>query len=357
MAIVVDEYGGTAGLVTLEDLLEEIVGEIVDEYDVEEPRSSGCPTASLRVPGRTPIDEVNEVLGVRAARGRVGHRRRPGVQPARPRARRGRDGAVRGPRVPHRAGAGPAHRVGAASRVLDRRRVRRDRTPWSTNDATVHDAPRDVPFGVRHARRPAQRREVDAASTASSAARSRSSPTSRRRRARRCGACAPRPTTQIVFARHAGHPQAAHAARRAHQRAALGRRSARSTWCASWSRRPRRSAPATGSSPSSCSRSSTPTILVVNKIDLATRADDRRAAGRGRRPSSASSTRTSRCRRAPATASTRCVGELEARLPEGPAVLPRRRGHRPARGVPGAELRARAAARESPATSCRTRSR
>ena len=37
MAIVVDEYGGTAGLITLEDLLEELVGDIVDEFDVEEP--------------------------------------------------------------------------------------------------------------------------------------------------------------------------------------------------------------------------------------------------------------------------------------------------------------------------------
>jgi CBS domain containing-hemolysin-like protein len=64
MAIVVDEYGGTAGLVTLEDLLEEIVGEIVDEYDVEEPRVEQLPDGSLLVAGRTPIDEVNEILEV-----------------------------------------------------------------------------------------------------------------------------------------------------------------------------------------------------------------------------------------------------------------------------------------------------
>jgi magnesium and cobalt exporter, CNNM family len=63
LAIVVDEYGGTAGLVTLEDLLEEIVGEIVDEYDVEEPRVEQLDDGGLRVAGRTSIDEVNEVLG------------------------------------------------------------------------------------------------------------------------------------------------------------------------------------------------------------------------------------------------------------------------------------------------------
>src|SRR5204863_659148 len=56
--------GGTAGLVTMEDLLEEIVGEIVDEYDVEEPGVEHLPDGSLRVPGRTPIDDVSEELGV-----------------------------------------------------------------------------------------------------------------------------------------------------------------------------------------------------------------------------------------------------------------------------------------------------
>ena len=63
MAIVIDEYGGTSGLVTLEDLLEEIVGEIADEYDVEMPAVERLADGSLRVPGRTPVDEVSEVLG------------------------------------------------------------------------------------------------------------------------------------------------------------------------------------------------------------------------------------------------------------------------------------------------------
>jgi CBS domain containing-hemolysin-like protein len=63
MAMVIDEYGGTAGLVTLEDLLEEIVGEIADEYDVELPAVERLGDGSVRVRGSTPIDDVSEELG------------------------------------------------------------------------------------------------------------------------------------------------------------------------------------------------------------------------------------------------------------------------------------------------------
>jgi putative hemolysin len=62
MAIVIDEYGGTAGLVTLEDVIEELVGEIVDEFDVEDARIEPLPGGGVRVDGRLPIDEANEVL-------------------------------------------------------------------------------------------------------------------------------------------------------------------------------------------------------------------------------------------------------------------------------------------------------
>ncbi len=64
MAIVIDEHGGTAGLVTLEDVVEEIVGEIVDEYDIETPALEYLGDGSLRVRGKTNIDEVNEALDV-----------------------------------------------------------------------------------------------------------------------------------------------------------------------------------------------------------------------------------------------------------------------------------------------------
>jgi putative hemolysin len=62
LAIVLDEYGGTAGLVTIEDLLEEIVGEIQDEYDVEEPLVVKLSDTQARVDGRADVDELAEVF-------------------------------------------------------------------------------------------------------------------------------------------------------------------------------------------------------------------------------------------------------------------------------------------------------
>ena len=63
MAMVVDEYGGIAGLVTMEDLIEELVGEIVDEYDNEEPQIDRV-GGNLRMAGRMSIDEANELAGL-----------------------------------------------------------------------------------------------------------------------------------------------------------------------------------------------------------------------------------------------------------------------------------------------------
>ncbi len=62
MAIVVDEYGGTAGLVTVEDILEEIVGEIQDEYDAEEPTFEQVGEGEYILDARMNLDDVNDLL-------------------------------------------------------------------------------------------------------------------------------------------------------------------------------------------------------------------------------------------------------------------------------------------------------
>jgi Mg2+/Co2+ transporter CorC len=62
MAIVVDEYGGTAGLVTLEDLVEEIVGEIQDEYDDEEPLIEVLSETDMIVDARAALEEINDYI-------------------------------------------------------------------------------------------------------------------------------------------------------------------------------------------------------------------------------------------------------------------------------------------------------
>ncbi len=69
LAIVLDEYGGTAGLVTLEDLLEEVVGDIYDEYDVVRPAVEHAADGGIILDGRMSIGEASEALGVQLPEG------------------------------------------------------------------------------------------------------------------------------------------------------------------------------------------------------------------------------------------------------------------------------------------------
>jgi CBS domain containing-hemolysin-like protein len=63
-AVVVDEYGGTAGLVTIEDIIEEIVGEIADEYDREAPGVEDLGDGTFRVPATMDIDDLADLFDV-----------------------------------------------------------------------------------------------------------------------------------------------------------------------------------------------------------------------------------------------------------------------------------------------------
>jgi CBS domain containing-hemolysin-like protein len=64
LAIVIDEYGGTSGLVTIEDLLEQIVGDIQDEYDREEEQFTTNPDGSITADARMPVEDLEDYFGV-----------------------------------------------------------------------------------------------------------------------------------------------------------------------------------------------------------------------------------------------------------------------------------------------------
>lgn len=70
LAVVVDEYGGSVGIVTVEDLLEEIVGEIYDEYQEAPTFFERLPDGSFRIDARMEVDAINETLGLNLPRGR-----------------------------------------------------------------------------------------------------------------------------------------------------------------------------------------------------------------------------------------------------------------------------------------------
>ena len=89
IAVVTDEYGRTAGVVTLEDILEEIVGEIQDEYDLPDSTLARLPDGTIRVAGSMTIDDLNETVGMQLPQDRAhtiaglvfdlaGHRPEPG---------------------------------------------------------------------------------------------------------------------------------------------------------------------------------------------------------------------------------------------------------------------------------------
>ena len=132
IAIVLDEYGGTAGLVTIEDLLEEIVGEIQDEYDEEEPMIVKLSDDEARIDGRADVDDLGELfdtdLGLEdedeydTVGGLIYHRI-GGVPEARRPGRRGRaDADRRDDRRPaRRQGPGrPGHAARTAPRTTRR---------------------------------------------------------------------------------------------------------------------------------------------------------------------------------------------------------------------------------------------
>ena len=125
LAIVADEYGRIAGLITLEDCLEELVGEIVDEYDIEELAVQRLPNGDYLVDGGMQVGGAQRAARHPHPRRGVGHARRVPVRHARTRARARRSGRVRRLALRRRGGRGPADPGGAGQRAPAARRTSR----------------------------------------------------------------------------------------------------------------------------------------------------------------------------------------------------------------------------------------
>jgi putative hemolysin len=69
LAVVIDDYGGTAGIVTLEDLVEELIGDIRDEYDIEQDQATKLPAGDVEVDGLLNLDEFTEQTGIELPEG------------------------------------------------------------------------------------------------------------------------------------------------------------------------------------------------------------------------------------------------------------------------------------------------